>query len=280
MSAIVKILHEEIRNSGTYLCPGKNRTNAPSRHIHAFTLIELLVVIAIIAILAAMLLPALSSARDRARTVNCINNLRQTGMMLQMYANDFEGLMPVTLWLPTQAMGLDAVRAVGYADASNALLCPSWAPHRYVRLYGQPEGCRQNVYGVLRPAGWYERGTDGFYQREYPVEGTERRFQFYRMWNLSRPSEFILLTGTTNTSGVQWKDWTSYTDGVNPHLRHNGMVNVVFGDGHAESASEDRFVEAYRRGIIADPTPGSHTLYLWGEDFPNVSIQHTGLTRL
>jgi prepilin-type N-terminal cleavage/methylation domain-containing protein len=146
----------------------------PLRALPGFTLIELLVVIAIIAILAALLLPALSRAKQRAKRLQCTSNLKQWGMCFYMYANDNDDSMP-SGWDDPSGNGMWMVALKSYYSMDDIRYCPMakditrdtlpnfWIPSGITFLAWGIMG--SNGYPVMDPAGitWGRPGLGGSY---------------------------------------------------------------------------------------------------------------------
>lgn len=202
-----------------------------TREIRAFTLIELLVVIGIIALLAAMLLPALSRAKLKGQSAACVSNLRQIGIAMRMYADDDpHGLLPGTAHLTLSNTWIYSLAPyVGKVDQIR--ICPG-DKKREARLANRGTSYVLNEYTSLE-------ALDPF---GVPIPGEP---SYQKLDKIPHPTDTILAfeisdrqgssTGQDHTHSRNWfNGWSAVLDDIQPD-RHGSTANYLFADGHVQS---------------------------------------------
>lgn len=187
---------------------------------NAFTLIELIVVVGVIVLLAALLVPALNAAREKARSARCLSNLRQIGVGLNLYADQWSDRYPYTA-------GTIPWGGVDPHDGT-----PGWmealAPYvRNIRIYRCPSDLDSEFSYFL--------GTRAAYVEAGDRESVDRRAIMF-------PSAYVLGGDTFSGPGMFAPDDCDKDDysrnlvgGSDPRQRHGATQNLLFGDGRVQS---------------------------------------------
>lgn len=232
---------------GRRVFPGGGCFNAASltecaalpRSGEAFTLLELLTVIAVIAILASMLLPVLSGGKQRAQRIRCESNLKQLGIGVALYVDEFKGRLQMDMPLDPSTTWGSILQSNQPIAALDVFVCPAYAPNHFTNW--------TYTYGI---------------RQDPPPEVAEGDFgEILMASEVRQPSEYLLLADTTSRgrsgAGSQQYYYFRADQEDQVHARHNDHADGLFLDGHAEACNR---VRLERLGIEAlygaDTVPG------------------------
>ena len=251
------------------------------RRIVAFTLVELLVVIGIIAVLVSILLPALSRARAQAMSLNCLSNLRQCGIAMMLYSQDYKGYLPYpTTTFSESALWFTAIDPYLQSNA-NSTRGTGVASQRAYTAYKQcPQvnaewnmtgngGSNDSNTGSQNITTEYARSykMNSYLRHDNPayvpakisqVHGTVDATKFVEIGD-GISMDYVGTTVINSTTG-QYDNGqfsmdpnyplTVFNTATPPALRHRGACTFVFVDGHAESV----VFPTITRSLTAPPT--------------------------